>query len=251
MPTRLIVVGVAFVALIGFIFGAVTFASGGDREGGNAEDAVGNTPGEEATPNTMGRDATPTAPGGDIEGALSNMTIQPNDLPSGFELQEERFYTRDELFQEVPTTTQVAEEGLKYALHRTFVKADDNYPEKVDVLTYVYEDAQAATAAHEYVRAEGSGAIATRLNGGQEPHDYTSTFSGSTEGLGESSISYDVLINTQSPTPIHALVFGMRHANVRAEVAAVMRANPYLLPDDVARSQLLRIERGSLTSTVD
>ena len=264
VPTRLIMVGVVFVALIGFIFGAVTLSSGGDGERGNAEDAVGNTPGEEATPNTTGRDATPNAPRGDIEGALSNMTIQPNDLPSGFELQEERFYTRDELLQEVPTlTTQVAEEGLKYALHRTFVKEDDNYPEKVDVFTYVYEDARAATAAHEYVQAEGSGreavlrggfplgAIATRLNGGLEPHYWTASFSGSTEGLGEGSVSYDVVINTQSPTPIHALVFGMRHANVRAEVAAVMRANPYLLPDDVARSQLLRIERGSLTSTVD
>jgi len=234
VPTRLLVVGVAFVVLVAFIIGAASSLSGGsDDQRGNVEDAARDTM------------------GGDVEEALSSLTIQSNDLPSGFVLQEEKFYTRDELFQEVPTTTQVAEEGLKYALHRTFVKEDDNYPEKVDVLTYVYEDAQAATAAHEYVQAEGAGAIATRLNGGQEPHDYTAAFSGSTEGLGESSISYDVRINTQTSTPIHALVFGIRHENARAEVAAVMRANPYLLPDDVARSQLLRIERGALTSTVD
>jgi hypothetical protein len=257
VPTRALVLGVAFVVLSSFIIATLTLSSGSDDEEGNSKDAARNSDASRnttdvtATPDTTGGAALANLTGEEVEEALGDMTIQPNDLPSGFVLQEEKFYTREELFQRLPTITQVAEEGLKYALHRSFIKDSDTYPEKVEVFTYVYEDAPAATAAHGYLRAEGAGAIATRLNEGQEPHDYSASYSGPVEVLGEDSVSYNVVINTQSPAPIHALVFGMRHANVRAEVAAEMRANPYLLPDDVARSQLLRIERGSLTSTVD
>jgi hypothetical protein len=237
---------------------ALSSGSGGEEDG--AEDATQNTSDSDATRNTTDATAAPktanstaaASPGyATVEEALSEMTIQPNDLPSGFVLQEERFYTRDELFQEIPATTQAAEGGLEYALHRSFVKVNDEYPETVEVFAYVYEDAQAATTAQQYVQAEGAGAITSRLIDGQELHDYSAALAGSMEGLGEDFLFYDVNINALTSTPIHALVFAMRHANVRAEVAAVMRANPYVLPEDVARSQLLRIERGSLTSTAD
>jgi len=188
--------------------------------------------------------------GGDSAGkedAVREMALQPADLPQDFALRDERFFTRDEFLQELPAVAHQSEAGLRYALHRTFVTAEPS-PQQVDVLVYVYENADAAKIGQEYLRNDdGLYSVLRRLNGGRELRDFEATTGGDPE-FGEDSWTAEIKSNPYVENPQETSIFAMRYANVRAEIAATVQPSVLLKPKDLARSQLQRIQRGSLSA---
>ncbi len=181
------------------------------------------------------------------EDALREMTLQPADLPQDFVLREERFYTRDEFLKQLPAVAHLSERGLRYALHRTYV-TEGASPQQVDVLVYVYEDADGATKGQEYLRNDdGLYSILRRLDSGRQLRDFEGTTGGDPD-FGDDSWTAHIKSNPSSESPQETSIFGMRYANLRAEIAVTIQPSVLLQPKDLARSQLQRIQRGSLSA---
>ena len=121
-------------------------------------------------------------------------------------------------------------------------------PAQVDVLLYIYEDANAAKSGQEYLRNDdGLYAVMRRLNSGRELRDFDATTGGDPD-FGEDSWTAEIKSNPYVENPLDTSIYAMRYANVRAEISVTVQPSVNLHPKDLARSQLQRIQRGSLSA---
>ncbi len=184
-----------------------------------------------------------TSAGGGRSGSVRNLTLQPNDLPPEFVLADEKLYSREELMAELPAESQVAEAGLREAIHLTYESQED-IPMVVDVFVYVYQDEASAEEAHGYFlhqEAMDVHKLLRRLDGG---HDLLAlTLSGGlAEGMGDDAFSMTGEMEPDAGSSVPVNIYFMRSASARAEVL-VAGESIFLDAQTVARNQYLRLEK--------
>lgn len=184
-----------------------------------------------------------TSAGGGRSGSVRNLTLQPNDLPPEFVLADEKLYSREELMTELPAESQVAEAGLREAIHLTYESQED-IPMVVDVFVYVYQDEASAEEAHGYFlqqEAMDVHKLLRRLDGGHDLHALTLS-GGLAEGMGDDAFSMTGEMEPASGSSVPVNIYFMRSASARAEVL-VAGESIFLDPQTVARNQYLRLEK--------
>lgn len=187
-----------------------------------------------------------TSAGGGRSGSVRNLTLQPNDLPPEFVLADEKLYSREELMAELPAESQVAEAGLREAIHLTYESQED-IPMVVDVFVYVYQDEASAEEAHGYFLQQEAMDVhklyklLRRLEGG---HDLLAlTLSGGlAEGMGDDAFSMTGEMEPDAGSSVPVNIYFMRSASARAEVL-VAGESIFLDAQTVARNQYLRLEK--------
>lgn len=183
--------------------------------------------------------------GGDSSGSVRNFALQPIDMPPEFVLAEERLYSREELMAELPAESQIAEGGLKEAVHISYESQED-IP-LVDVFVYAYEDEDAAEAAHNFAR-EVDPDVLRPLDLGSGMRGYAFLDALVVEGIGDDAfvmtgyVDYDDGDEKTVGESLQVQIYFMRSGSARAEVL-VAGESIFLDPQTVARNQYLRLER--------
>jgi len=186
-----------------------------------------------------------TSSGGGGSGSVRKLALQPIDLPPEFVLAEERLYSREELMAELSADSQIAEQGLKEAIHLTYVSEED-IP-IVDVFVYAYKDEDAAEAAHTFAR-EADPDVLRPLDLGSGMRGYAFLDSLVVEGIGDGTfvmtgyVDYDDGDENTVGESLQVQIYFMRSGSARAEVL-VAGESIFLDPQTVARNQYLRLER--------
>lgn len=181
-----------------------------------------------------------TSSNGGRSTSLGDLSLQPNDLPSEFTLAVELLYSREDLMTGLPASAQVAEEGLREAIHRSY-KSQGFNATVIDVFVYSYEDEAATEQAHAHVLHQDWNYVLRRVYGDSEPHGYQLDGT-SVEGLGDHALAMTGELDTDTDSAVSVSIYFIRSGSVRAEVI-VAGAGAFLDPEGVARNQYLRLER--------
>ncbi len=183
--------------------------------------------------------------GGGGSGSVQTLALQPIDLSPEFALAEERLYSREELMPELPAESQIAEEGLKEAVHLTYLSEED-IP-IVDVFVYSYEDEDAAETAHTFARKDDPDVLLP-LDLGNGMRGFALLDSLVVEGIGDDGfvmtgfVDYDDGDEKTVGDSLQVQIYFMRSGSARAEVL-VAGESIFVQPKSVARNQYLRLER--------
>ncbi len=183
--------------------------------------------------------------GGEGAGSVRKLALQSTDLPPQFALTEERLYSRDELMAELSADSQIAEQGLKEAIHLTYESQED-IP-VVDVFVYAYEDEDAAEAAHTFA-GEPEADELRPVDLGRGMRGYALLDSLVVEGIGDHAflmtgyVDYDDGDENTVGDSLTVQIYFMRSGSARAEVL-VAGESIFIQPQTVARNQYLRLER--------
>jgi len=177
--------------------------------------------------------------------SVRTLALQPIDLPSEFALNEERLYSRDELMAELPADSQIAEQGLKEAVHLTY-ESQEGVP-LVDVRVYAYEDDDAAEAAHTFAGEPKADELRpVDLGGGMSGYAFLDSLV--VEGIGDDGflmtgqVEHDDGDENTVGDSLTVQIYFMHSGNARAEVL-VAGESIFVQPETVARNQYLRLER--------
>ena len=187
-----------------------------------------------------------TSPDGSGSAPVRKLALRPIDLPPDFVLAEEKPYSCGELMAGLPADAQTAEQGLKEAIHLTYVPEDD-IP-IVDVFVYAYEDEDTAEAAHTFARATDLDTLRPlELGNGMRGYMSPVPFDLVLEGMGDDdalmtgSVEYDDGDENTVGDSLTVQIYFMRSGSARAEVR-VAGDRVDLDPEGVARNQYLRLE---------
>lgn len=183
--------------------------------------------------------------GGGGSRSVRDFTLQPNDLPPELVLGEERLYSREELMGELSADSQIAEAGLREAVHVTYA-SEESIP-IVDVFVYAYKDEDAAETAHAFAREVDPDVLRpVDLGGGMRGYAFPDAFV--VEGIGDDGflmsgyVDYDDGDENTVGDSLGVQIYFMRSGRARAEVL-VAGETIFLDPQTVARNQYLRLER--------
>jgi hypothetical protein len=183
--------------------------------------------------------------GGESSGSVRKLALQPTDLPSEFVLTEEKLYSREELLAELPADSQIAEQGLKEAVHLTY-ESQEGVP-VVDVFVYAYTDEDAAEAAHTFAGEPNADELRP-VDLGRGMRGYAFPDSLVVEGIGgdgflmTGQVEYDDGNEKSVGDSLQVQIYFMRSGSARAEVL-VAGESMFVRPETVARNQYLRLER--------
>ena len=182
--------------------------------------------------------------GGGDAGSVRDLALQPADLPPEFSLVEETLFSREELMVELPADAQVAEQGLKEAVHLIY-ESEEGFP-IVDVFVYSYEDEAAAEAAHKSAgQPEEDELRPVDLGDGLTGYAFADGLI--LEGIGEDAFLMTGYLDRDDEgesRDVH--IYFMRSGKARAEVLVAGDSIFLQDPATAARSQYLRLERPDL-----
>jgi len=183
-----------------------------------------------------------TSSGGVRSSSVRDLALQPSDLPNEFVLADEKHYSREELLAELPAQSQLAEAGLKEAIHLSWETPGD-VPTVIDVFVYAYEDEASAGEAHSYLTGQDAAFeyLLRRVEGGSDRRSMT-LGGGLAEDFGDDAYSMSGEMETEAGSKVAVGMYVMRFGSARAEVV-VAGGGLSLEPDAVARDQYLRLKR--------
>jgi len=189
-----------------------------------------------------------TSSGGDRSGSIQKLALQPNDLPAEFTLSEEKLHSREDIIAKLPAGSQVAEQGLKEAIQRTYVSQEGS--PLIDLYVYAYENEEAAAAAQAFASEPIPDELRplTLVNGmtGFAVHDALQV-----EGIGDGAflmtgwVGHDDGDQNTVDETLNVQIYFMHSGSARAELL-VAGDNIFLQPETAARNQYLRLERPDL-----
>jgi len=182
--------------------------------------------------------------GGGGSRSVRDFTLQPNDLSPELVLVDEKLYSREELMAELSADSQIAEAGLREAVHFTY-KSQEGLP-MVDVFVYAYKDEDAAEAAHAFAQEVDPDVLRpVDLGGGMRGYAFPDALV--VEGIGDDGflmsgyVDYDDGDENTVGDSLGVQIYFMRSGRSRAEVL-VAGESIFLDPQTVARNQYLRLE---------